>query len=309
MQAYQTSRQEKATQFVVLTLAVTALLGAALLARYNLRRDRGDRRGATRLAFFAFSLEMAIWILAGHHVPAASQVKQLFEAMSLSLLIASAFWVGYIAIEPYVRRHWPQAIVSWSRLAAGGIRDPLVGRDVLIGTVFGVWWALIWATSILINYSREGPSTSVLLTAFAGPRHTVAAALGVVTASLLQLFVSFFILFFLRLLLRREWLTGAAFVVLFVAMSSASTTTPLVDVPLSVLAWATTYWAISRFGFITFVVGIYTNSLIILLPVSADFSVWYSGVTVFVLLLIGALAAYGINTTLSGHSIISDEFL
>jgi hypothetical protein len=309
MQAFQPTRQEKTTHFILLTLAVTALLGAALLARYNLRRDRGDRRGAMRLAFFAFALEMSVWVLAGHHIPATNEVTQLFEAISFSLLFAGSSWVGYIAIEPYVRRHWPQAIVSWSRLAAGGIHDPLVGRDVLIGTVFGVLLACIWAVGVLLSYSDAGPSTASLVDALAGTRQTLAVALRIITGSVIQLFVSFFILFFLRLLLRREWLTGGAFVLLFTALSTASTTTPLVDLPLAILAWSATYWVISRFGFITFVVGIYVDSLIVVLPVTGDFTAWHSGITVFLLLLVAALAAYGIRTTLSGHSIISDEFL
>lgn len=309
MQLYQPSREEKTIQFALLTLAVAGLLGATLLARYNLRRDRGDRRGALRLAMFAFVLEMAIWILAGHHTPSTAQVVQLFEAISISLLIAAAFWVGYIAVEPYVRRHWPQAIVSWSRLAAGGLNDPLVGRDALLGVVFGVLWASIWAAGVLLDYKTSGPSTTTWLNALAGARFTVAMGLSVMTNSLLQLLVSFFILFLLRLLLRRGWLAGVAFVALFTAITAGSSVTPAVDIPLSILAWSTTYLAIARFGFITFVVGLYVNSLLIMLPVSADLTVWYSGVTVLVVLVVAGLTAYGIRTALSGRNLIADEFL
>src|SRR3979411_3038913 len=44
----------------------------------------------------------------------------------------------YLALEPYVRRRDPHTLISWSRLLAGQWRDPLVGRDLLIGAVYGV---------------------------------------------------------------------------------------------------------------------------------------------------------------------------
>jgi hypothetical protein len=47
-------------------------------------------------------------------------------------------WLSYVAIEPFVRRQWPQVLVSWARLLAGDWRDPLVGRDILIGCTAGV---------------------------------------------------------------------------------------------------------------------------------------------------------------------------
>ena len=42
-------------------------------------------------------------------------------------------WIFYMALEPYVRRIWPEMVISWSRLLAGRWFDPLVGRDVLAG--------------------------------------------------------------------------------------------------------------------------------------------------------------------------------
>ena len=37
--------------------------------------------------------------------------------------------------------------MSWSRLLGGSFRDPLVGRDVLLGVAFGVGTALIPASA------------------------------------------------------------------------------------------------------------------------------------------------------------------
>ena len=63
--------------------------------------------------------------------------------MGNGLFAAALMWALYLSIEPYVRRHWPQAIISWSRLLAGRVRDPLLGRDLLIGVLLGIVWLLI----------------------------------------------------------------------------------------------------------------------------------------------------------------------
>ena len=41
------------------------------------------------------------------------------------------------SLEPHLRRVWPRTMISWTRLLSGQVRDPLVGRDVLIGMSWG----------------------------------------------------------------------------------------------------------------------------------------------------------------------------
>src|SRR5205814_2191137 len=41
------------------------------------------------------------------------------------------------------RRQRPQILISWTRIAAGEWRDPLIGRDLLIGTASGIAIALV----------------------------------------------------------------------------------------------------------------------------------------------------------------------
>jgi hypothetical protein len=43
----------------------------------------------------------------------------------------------YLAIEPYGRPFWPDALRAWTGLWLGRLRDPRVGREMLIGTAFG----------------------------------------------------------------------------------------------------------------------------------------------------------------------------
>jgi hypothetical protein len=68
-----------------------------------------------------------------HHVAALEEVSILTQFVSKALFLGGFLWVLYIALEPFVRRRWPHLLISWTRLLSGQWRDPVVGRDVLIG--------------------------------------------------------------------------------------------------------------------------------------------------------------------------------
>src|SRR5712691_10460012 len=122
----------------VATLVLVALVIVAILfARHNVRARRADVRGAWRRALYVMLGDAAVWVLAAHHVPDVSQLVNTFSGYFGSTLMAAALlWVIYVALEPYVRRFWPDGILGWTRLMAGYMRDPRAGRDVLIGCVF-----------------------------------------------------------------------------------------------------------------------------------------------------------------------------
>jgi serine/threonine-protein kinase len=63
----------------------------------------------------------------------------------LAFSLAAACWVSYLALEPVVRRRWPDTLVSWTRLLRGRVLDPLVGRDVLVGVMGGIVNATAYA--------------------------------------------------------------------------------------------------------------------------------------------------------------------
>ena len=110
-----------------------------MLARRNLRLGRGDRRGAFRLAGFVFAAWAVAWFFGAHHVPDFDEFGSSSSFWLRGFSSPVSLWVLYIALEPYVRRRWPATLVSWSRLLAGGFRDPLVGRDVLAGCLLGAF--------------------------------------------------------------------------------------------------------------------------------------------------------------------------
>jgi hypothetical protein len=124
-------------------LIVAAIqIGAALLARLNVRRGRGDRSGAFRAWAVAFGALVISWVIAPH-VNGLQEVDRMFASFGRFLISTGVLYLSYLALEPYVRRTWPRVLITWSRLLAGSFRDPLVGRDLVVGTLGGVMVAAI----------------------------------------------------------------------------------------------------------------------------------------------------------------------
>jgi hypothetical protein len=44
-------------------------------------------------------------------------------------------------------------------------------------------------------------------------------------------------------------------------------------------------------------------------PITADFSVWYAGASLFALLSVAAMAAFGFRTSLAGRPLFADKDL
>ena len=120
------------TLFISLTICI-------MFARRNLKQGRVDSRGAIWVAIAVFAVVLLGQALSAHFVGDADWILVWFFLSSgLALTNVAQFFLLYVALEPYVRRTWPEILISWSRLVAGGWKNPLVGRDVLIGVLFGI---------------------------------------------------------------------------------------------------------------------------------------------------------------------------
>ena len=129
----------RAIETVLFGLLFLLLLAVgAVLARRNLQSGKSDQRGALRVAATVGLLLLAAQLLEAHHTLTGAEVFVVIGALSWALFIAAFFWLSYVALEPYVRRHWPHALIGWTRLLAGRWRDRRVGRDLLIGAIVGL---------------------------------------------------------------------------------------------------------------------------------------------------------------------------
>jgi serine/threonine-protein kinase len=132
-QVFQAPTKQTLTSLIGAIAVIMLLGGSALLAQRNLRAGRGDRRGALALGGFVFTVMMIGWFLLPHLSDFGSDTDRLFEGVSQALFQGGLLFVVYLALEPTVRRASPDMLITWSRVVSGKLRDPRIGRDVLIG--------------------------------------------------------------------------------------------------------------------------------------------------------------------------------
>jgi serine/threonine-protein kinase len=275
-----------------------ALLAAVFLARDNLRRRRGDRGGATRIAALVFCLAAAARLLGADHRPVlAWELDVLTMALGEGLFLAVSAWLYYVALEPHVRRLWPERLVSWARLLEGRWRDPMVGRDVLAGVV------VTFATAVLftIGASLGGePLTPIEYWLFPllGLRYSLTALLlamvNAVSAGLWLLVL----LLVLRLLPIPQRVSAALLTALlafggFFLMGATVRETAILQAVLAVVAALSWVFLITRLGLLAMVSALCIQSLSLLLPNAVSFGTWHSESTWFGLSVVTVLLALG----------------
>ncbi|HEX9160215.1 MAG TPA: serine/threonine-protein kinase [Thermoanaerobaculia bacterium] len=130
-----------------ITLLVCLMAGGFFLARRNVLRGRMHRDGVIRFGAFSFLLYFVSTSLDVHHVWSGLEVVRLLDVLDLALVVTALLLMWYVAIEPYFRRRFPRMLIGWTRLLSGRLKDPMVGRDILIGVFAG----LVCATVEFIN--------------------------------------------------------------------------------------------------------------------------------------------------------------
>jgi len=293
----------EAGRIIGLIVLVSVLVGSVLLARRNYRHGRGDREGSLRLAIVMFVLEIGIFLSRSHFPTMGDTIGLSIIAISTALFISSVSWLLYMAVEPWVRRNWPKTVISWSRLLAGGLRDALVGRDILFGVILGVVWILVFQIRYLFMI-RMGASPALFSTdALMGGRHALGAWLQQWPQSIQSTLVFFLLLLGLKALLRKEWIAAIAFVAIFAVPRGLSSTYMPVELPAQILVYAIAVLIVLRFGLVPLACAIFTINMMAGVPFSADLSAWYMTTSILALLSVVALAGWGFYHSLGGEPV------
>jgi hypothetical protein len=306
-------KKNRASQTISVLLLIAILAGGAMLARRNYRHGRGDREGALRLAGVMFILEIGLWLCRSHFVAGFQTFGYLILAIAAGLLWGGGMWMLYLAIEPWIRRNWPQAIISWSRLISGQLRDPVVGRDILFGVAFGTLWLVIFQLSN-IPLARIGAAPSFSASAYLlGGRQALGQWLSQIPSSIFGTLQFFFILLGLKVLVeflfrlaglkafRSDWIAAVLFVAIFLGMRGLQSTHLAVDLPVIFLVFGILTLIVLRFGLVPLAVGAFSVDLLGNVPFTADFSAWYMSTAALALLSVVALAGWGFYHSLGGE--------
>jgi serine/threonine-protein kinase len=307
----QTSLMERRVFERLGSLPVTLVLllfviGAVLLARRHLISGRGDPTGALRLA----AVLCALHVVAGLFRATVVSFNVLNALVARGLLLGAAVWVAYMALEPFLRRHWPSTMISWSRLLAGRLRDPLVGRDLLIGLLTGVATHLLWQLALIApKWIGLPPGLSTELVTYQqlnGLRFTAAGILSGAGAGVL-IGLSLVLLFFvLSLILRKRWL-AAAVMVLAVAAAAAFQEGPVFAV-FALATYFMTTVVLLRFGLLPLVVSAFCSPQFDHTPLTLDAASWYAPNSWLVLVCFTGLALYAYRVALAGRPVVSGAF-
>ena len=294
------SKGSRFGQGLLVTYHLIAVLTTFGLALRNLRLGRGDRQGAIRLAILGFALEVFYGLVATPGPVYSAQVNLLIAYGLRTALLAGMIYLGF---EPYARRLWPERIISWSRLLAGRLRDPLVGRDVLIGCLLGMGIALSrYAEKLVTGRFDEGSSLwSLYFDPLRGPLGLAEQFLSGVWLALTLSLEFMIVLLVLRLLLRREGLAITALWLAFTVVMTLGNPGPhtLAQLVFSGLQAGLEIFAWTRFGLLAGAASSLIFTLCCHYPLTFDASAWYSGSTLFVVLVIVSLSLYGFATTVS----------
>ncbi len=289
----------------VLLVVHLALFGAAVLAWRNLRSGRSDRHGARSMATIYFCSLAGGSALAAHHVATMAEVSVFWRVMANGGVNAAILWVFYIALEPWVRRRWPQILISWTRFTVKGVRDSLVGRGLLFGAAF----ACLWAGLDLVRLRLHGPAgepVMALLYPFVSGRLAAAAALWSVSGSLWDPMIALFLLFVLRVVLRKEWVAAIVFALLIGSLDSSGTAYPAADLTINILQAGLGVFVLLRYGVLVLIVINVVNDFLMGIPRTLDFSLWYAPMGMLPLLLAAAVAIYGFRVSLAGRPLFKD---
>jgi serine/threonine-protein kinase len=298
--------------FLVFLLPVT--VGIVALVIRNLRLKRGDRRGAFRIALFG-AVTGCVSLKIAAHFPST-----LYDALDLWIVSdaqpiqwAVIGWFYYIALEPELRRTWPHTLISWSRVLSSRWRDPLVGRDILLGVTAGLLYTCLRLGGPLIPTGALGPPPRPLIPAVAALVSSW-EALGVLLhwlypSVLLGVGLLLFLLLFFRLTRSRPaaifllWLVS--FIVVLPVLETVRFSAAITATLMSALLVAVVF----RLGLLATAVMIYIHFIEMFLPSTADPSVWYAGVSVLGLAVVLGLALYGFVVSLAGKPLFGRSVL
>ena len=293
-------------------LVLTVIVAGVMLARRNYRRELGDRKGASRLALFMLVLSIFHWVLAAHHVPEMFfELSNLFTGIEMGLFIMSLLWIFYMVLEPVVRRRWPTRIISWSRLLAGDFRDPLVGRDVLIGAVLGTALTLTGNLSILAPrlFGRPLDYGGIASDTLLGFNEIVHFIFGdALTGSLAVGLGSVFLLSLMLIILRRAWLTGGVAWVLLTAFFVVNGRSGF-DLLFPAVSAGIVIFALMRIGLLAAISMLFFSLVTNATPMTSNVSAYYASSTAMTLVTLTILAVYGYRTALAGQRLFSGRLI
>ena len=309
--SHQPSTHQKFASIIGIVVFGAVLLGSILIVRRNVRQKRGDEAGSWRLGNFLFFVFLAMWALRAHHLASLGEFGTVVLALAWAFLVSTFARLLYFGLEPFVRRRDPHTLIGWVRLIGGKIRDPLVGRDVLIGMTYGVLLGVFESVDnvVLPLLGRLPPQPGApSMESLLGVRFTLGSVFAYTWVYVLYSLGIFFLFFLLRLLVRKDWI--AAIVIVFLgAITNTGGDYFWMTFLASAVIWLSIYLVLRRFGLLALVVGLVVQNMLVTFPMTSHLSRWYASGAIAGIMTIIAIAFFAAHSALAGQPLFSTKVL
>jgi tRNA A-37 threonylcarbamoyl transferase component Bud32 len=283
----------------------------AVLARRNVRLERGDRVGAFRAASIVFITSLAAWLLGSTHVASLGlEITRVFAAIGVALFNAAVLWMTYLGLEPYVRRSSPDSLIGWTRLISGSWRDPHVGKDMLVGISAGLAMTLVFALYYLLPplFGRPEPMPVVSgLRPLSGSRYVFSQLVSQITSAITSGMLGTAGIAALLMLLKRRWLAVIAAIVWFtpvVVQGMFNPGYPVLQIVLGIAIISVFIAVVIRFGLLAAIAALATHFVLLRAPLTADLTGWRGSAALW---YIGVIAAAGLGACYTARSTHADR--
>jgi serine/threonine-protein kinase len=288
-------------QIVGAVIFLSVLAGGAFFARRNVRLGRGDRRSALKIVLFTLTAMALAWVFAEHHVPTLWELRLFVMFAGLALFVGGLLWLFYIAVEPYVRRRWPHTLITWTRLVSGEFRDPLVGRDILVGASGGVASFVLQGSAQVLAGTIDA-ATPISLNGIAPAISQFCAA---ASNAVLMVLLVLFLVFFFRLITRNDKATIAAVTLILSLQTSVQMIAAGngIALPFLVAFYLLAVLLLMRFGLLCLYIAILVTMTLSGFPITLQ-SAWFSGLGFAALAVVLAITLYGFRICLGSRPLV-----
>lgn len=315
MQAAARTASQNALNTIVALVVVGLVLAALLFARHNLRVNRADKRGAVRLAAFMLGGYAVAWVVGAHHVSDVNlEIDHFTRSYAPVLFYTAMLWIIYVALEPYVRRFWPDGILGWARLMSGYVRDPRVGRDVLSGCAFavaiGVLQAVYYVAPSWIGALPPIPLMRNNVATLPGLSFLFSEIFDVIAGGLITAMFAVLGFVVLRLIFKRTLPTVAAAIVLLALVQAQSVLTSGTAVWIGVVFQACVMilvlWAIAGHGLLVAAVMLAVGNVLDSIPLTAALSHWTATTSNLTIAIVLGVTFFGFYASRAGQPLFGN---
>ncbi len=277
-----------------IVMVLSGLFFCVWLGLRNVRRGRGDMRGAIRLALVYLGLQILVIPSEVHFVPDGASFNFLTYQVGMIAFGAGLVWLLYLALEPVVRARWPHSIVTWSRALAGQFRDPQLGAHILWGCGIGVLVAVIFAIPAALSFSNGIAPFNTSMDIGIGVRYWIGAAAGNAAGALTNGMLIIFLIFGVRQIVRKDWIAAVVVGIILTLRQVTGSDGDFVFVASVMLAtYFSLVWLVMRVGMVAVAVAVFVANTLLNNPATLDPQIWYAAPAYLRLVMIAAIATFG----------------